>query len=261
MKRPIVQYLVVVMTALLASYGCMRAQIINYVAYDSLLQKNVAGGKVYYNGFRNMMFEEFIYSLYSIHPDEFTKNDQLAFWLNAYNAFVIHSVKNYGELSSPKQKVGFFDFDKFEVAGMTLTLNQIENDMIRPLFNTYLVHFGLVCAANDCPNLPSKAYCGATVRQQLEQNARDFIRSPKGAQLDRAGKTLRISQIFNWYKRDFEMGGKKLVDIIALYASPEDADFIKKNKADITIEFMEYDWKVNATKTVPQPVVVKPFCK
>ncbi len=261
MRIRFLNYTLVLFVVMIANASTLRAQIINYVAYDSLLQKNVVAGKVFYNGFRNMMFEEFIYSLYSIHPEEMSKNDQLAFWLNAYNAFVIHSVKNYGELKSPKNKVGFFDFDKFEVAGMTLTLNKIENDMIRPLFNTYLVHFGLVCAANDCPQLLSKAYCGETVRQQLEQNARDYVRSSKGAQLDRATKTLRISQIFNWYKRDFEMGGKKLVDIIALYAKPEDADFIKKNKADITIEFMEYDWNVNATTTTPPPVTVKPFCK
>jgi len=261
MKKTILRYLVIICTVILASSLHTQAQIINHVAYDSLLQKNVVDGKVYYNGFRKMMFEEYIYSLYSIRPDELSKNDQLAFWLNAYNAFVIHSVKNYGDLKSPKNKVGFFDFDKFEVAGMTLTLNKIENDMILPLFNTYLVHFGLVCAANDCPNLPAKAYCGATVRQQLEQNGRDFVRSPKGAQLDRENKKLRISQIFNWYKRDFEMGGKKLIDIIALYAKPEDAEFIKKNKAEITLEFMEYDWNVNALTTVPPPVIVKPFCK
>ncbi len=261
MNRKIMTYIVASLAVMLLSVCSMKAQIVNYVAYDSLLQKNVVNGKVYYNGFRKMMFEEFIYSLYTIHPEEMSKNDQLAFWLNAYNAFVIHSVKNYGELKSPKNKVGFFDFDKFEVAGLTLTLNKIEQDMIQPLFNTYLVHFGLVCAANDCPNLPAKAYCGATVRQQLEQNGRDFVRSPKGAQLDRENKKLRISQIFNWYRRDFEMGGKKLIDIIALYAKPEDAEFIKKHKADITIEFMEYDWNLNGTDTAPKPVTVQPFCK
>ncbi|MBK9248060.1 MAG: DUF547 domain-containing protein [Ignavibacteria bacterium] len=261
MNTRIITTILTLLTVIIATSTSLSAQIINYVAYDSLLQKNVVDGKVYYNGFRNMMFEEFIFNLYSIHPDEMSKNDQLAFWLNAYNAFVIHSVKNYGELKSPKQKVGFFDFDKFEVAGMTLTLNKIEKDMIIPLFNTYLVHFGLVCAANDCPKLMSKAYCGATVREQLEQNGRDFIRSANGARLDRATKTLRLSQIFNWYKRDFEMGGKKLIDIIAKYSKPEDAEFIKANKADITIEFLEYDWKVNALNTLPAPVVVKPYCK
>jgi hypothetical protein len=235
----------------------------SHVIFDSLLQKNVKDGKVYYKGFFNPLFQEYLYQISIAKPELWPRDEQLAFWLNTYNACVISNMVGYGSIPSPLKKKGFFDMDKFTVAGMELTLKQIEDEVIRTNFPTYLVHSGMVCAALGCPKMNDRAFCPKTVRKQLEANMREYITSPMGSRLDRETKTLRLSKIMDWYHKDFDIGGgkKRLLELMITYIKPEDAEFVKANKADITIDFIDYDWASNETFQKPAPVVVKPFCQ
>ena len=231
--------------------------------FDSLLQKNVKDGKIYYKGFFNVYFQDYLYQISVANPENWPRDEQLAFWLNTYNACVISNMVGYGSIPTPLKKKGFFDMDKFKVAGMDLTLKQIEDEIIRTNFPTYLVHFGMVCAATGCPKIKDRAFCPATVKKQLEFNMREYINSPTGARLNRQTKTLSLSKIMDWYHKDFDIGGgrKKLLEVMIQYLKPEDAEFVKANKADITIDFFEYDWTTNETGQKPAPVVIKPYCK
>lgn len=235
----------------------------SHIVFDSLLQKNVKDGKVYYQGFNTPLFQEYLYQISEAIPERWSRDEQLAFWLNTYNACVIANMVGYGSLPSPLKKKGFFDMDKFTVAKMQLTLNQIEDEVIRANFPTYLVHFGIVCGALGCPKLNNRAFCPATARKQLEANMREYMTSPLGARLDRETKTLRLSKIMDWYHKDFDIGGgkKRLLELMISYIKPEDAEFVKANKSDITIDFFDYDWTSNETAQKPAKVIVQPFCK
>jgi len=239
------------------------AENFSHVAFDSLLQKNVKDGKVYYQGFNTQPFKDYVYDIAHAKPQDWPRDEQLAFWLNTYNACVISNMIIYGSISSPLKKKGFFDVDKFYVGGMELTLNQIENEVIRANFPTYLVHFGIVCAALGCPKLNDRAFCPTTARKQLEINMREYISSPTGARLNRETKSLGLSKIMEWYQRDFDIGGgkKQLLEVMIKYLKHEDAAFVKAYKADITIDFFEYDWTSNETVQRPVSVKIKPFCK
>lgn len=235
----------------------------SHEVFDSLLQKNVKDGKVYYKGFFNVYFQDYLYQISVANPENWPRDEQLAFWLNTYNACVISNMVGYGSIPTPLKKKGFFDMDKFKVAGMDLTLKQIEDEIIRTNFPTYLVHFGMVCAAMGCPKIKDRAFCPATVKKQLESNMREYINSPTGARLDRQTKTLHLSKIMDWYHKDFDIGGgkKKLLEVMIQYLKQEDAEFVKANKADMNIDFFEYDWTTNETGQKPAQVVIKPYCK
>ncbi|MBS1536145.1 MAG: DUF547 domain-containing protein [Bacteroidetes bacterium] len=262
--RNIKIYLMFLVIIIVTGVNTLKAtENFSHVAFDSLLQKNVKDGKVYYQGFNTQPFKDYIYEIAHATPQEWPRDEQLAFWLNTYNACVISNMIIYGSIQSPLKKKGFFDVDKFSVGGMELSLNQIENEVIRANFPTYLVHFGLVCAAVGCPKLNDRAFCSKTAKKQLEINMHEYMTSTMGARLDRETKTLKLSKIMDWYHKDFDIGGgkKKLLEVIIPYLKQEDIDFIKANKSDITIDFFEYDWSSNETTQRPAPLKVKPFCK
>ncbi|MEO8398515.1 MAG: DUF547 domain-containing protein [Ignavibacteriaceae bacterium] len=214
--------------------------------FNDLLNKNVSNGLVNYNGFKSQKFEEYLRSISEADLSGLNKNEKLAFWINSYNALAIKNVLNNPGMKSPIKVEGFFKEDKFEVAGKMLTLDQIENEVIRPEFKEPLIHFGIVCAAKGCPQIRSEAYNSKNVIEMLKENAKKYFRSDKGFILNRENKTVMVSQLLNWFDEDFKIEGKDSLKFVLLYLRKDDADFIIKNKEKLKIEFIEYDWSLNS---------------
>jgi hypothetical protein len=215
-------------------------------AFDVLLKKYVRNGRVNYSGFESDgAFTQFVASLEETDPSKMSKDEALAFWINAYNALVIRNVLDHPGTRNPLDVNGFFDAITFNVAGRTLTLNDIENKVIRPTYQEPLIHFGLVCAAVSCPPLIPSAYTEANVRSTLRSNAENYLSDTKQNRFDVADGTLYVSKIFEWYIADF---GNSQDGIVAFARKYGPAQMVSRIEAaeKVKVKYNEYDWTINA---------------
>lgn len=236
--------------------------------YDRLLHRYVTdNGWVNYAGLARERgdLNRFLGELGKISPNEFkNKEDRLAFWINAYNAFTVADVLDtvYGKHQSVRQVRGFFDGRRHLVAGEQLTLDEIEKrgrDLHDPR-----IHFAIVCASTSCPKLQRFAYTGDKLDSQLDQAAREFLADPnRGLRYDTKKNELYVSPIFKWYAGDFTstwggagslwarveatVSGSDLLNFIAHYAPPEVAHQIQEHAP--VVHYLDYDWSLNALDT------------
>lgn len=208
---------------------------------DSFLKTNVANGRVNYVAVKNN--PETLFSLVdaakNIRVEKTDASNYQAFWINIYNILVIKGiVKNY-PLKSPLDVSGFFDKIRYEVGGENITLNDIENKLLRGNFpKEARFHFVLVCAGLGCPPIINKAYKPATLDQQLQKQTEKAINDANFIRL--AKNKVKISQIFEWYKGDFQQNGD-VVDFINLYK-------IEKLPEKVKVSYYPYDWTLNEIK-------------
>ncbi len=166
--------------------------------------------------------------------------DYQAFWINGYNLLVIKSIVDNYPMKSPLDKGGFFDIKKHEIGGELITLNDIENKMLRAVFpKEPRFHFVLVCGGLGCPPIINKAYVPKTLDAQLEQQTILTLNDPLFIQVNK--NKVKISQIFQWYKSDFTKEGKRLVDFINQYRT-------EKLPARAQVSFYSYNWALNEYK-------------
>jgi hypothetical protein len=162
------------------------------------------------------------------------KDDQLAFWINAYNLFTIdliiqnYPVKSIQQLDGGKP----WDVKRIQIGGKKYSLNNIENDIIRPQFKDARIHFAVNCAAKSCPPLLNSAFLGKTLDVQLDMVTKKFINNTKYQTI--TASKLTSSKIFDWYATDFG----DIVTFINKYSSVT----INKNAG---VVFKEYDWSLN----------------
>jgi len=184
---------------------------------------------------------------------------QIAFWINLYNALILHGVIHFNVNGSMLRDIGFFRRIAYNVGGMRFSADDIEHGVLRGnRRHPYLpflpfakddprlmmsiedpdprVHFALVCGARSCP--PISAYDGEQLDAQLDQAAAAFINGI-GAQFDPGARTLSLSRIFKWYSGDFggREGALRLVD--EYLDMPEDITGAR-------IRYLPYDWSVNS---------------
>ena len=190
--------------------------------------------------------EKYLDMLAAANPTELSYNAQLAFWVNAYNALVIKGViDHYPTTSVRKVKWfgGFFSRLKFQVAGKTYTLNEIEHGIIRTEFADPRIHFILVCASTSCPPLENRAFSAEDIEERLETATFNFVQNPEQVKIDRAKRRVYLSKIFKWYADDFEIGYEGVAAFLADYLPSEDADFALSE--GIEFHHLDYDWTLN----------------
>ena len=174
-------------------------------------------------------------------PDRFpTRQDRLAFHINAYNALAMYTVVRSGipERLGLLGRVDFFKLTRIIVGGQTTSLYDYENDVIRPL-GEERVHFALNCMAVSCPRLPRTPFTSAGLEAELDAAARRFFAEPRNLQTDPARRVVRLSSILDFYPEDFR---RRAASPIA-YANFYRADPIPP---DYAVEFIPYDWTINA---------------
>lgn len=178
----------------------------------------------------------------------YNRNEQLAFWINLYNAVTVKvMLDNYPVLSIRDIKSGFFtpgpwDKDLVTVENTALTLNDIEHRILRPVWQDARIHYAVNCASIGCPNLQSTAFTSDNVESLLDTAAIEYINHRRAVRV-KNGK-LQVSSIYNWYKVDFGGTDMSVIDHIRQYAKPalvsalKDIDEIENDN--------HYDWRVNS---------------
>ena len=226
--------------------------VFSHDLFDQVLQEHVnENGQLNYTKLKAnpAKFEAYLDLLAVANPTEWSYNEQLVFWINAYNAVVIKGViDHYPTTSVRKVKLfrGFFYRLKFQVAGETYTPNQIEHGIIREEFVDPRAHFALVCASTSCPPIGNRAFSAETIEESLETVTFNFIRNPAQVRIDRANGEVYVSKIFKWYEDDFKEGYDGTADFLADYLPSEDAEYLLST--DVRFRYLDYDWTLNDQK-------------
>jgi len=218
--------------------------------YDKLLQKNVnKDGRVNYKAFIKDSTElnQYLNSLSANPPDPKTwsKQEQMAYWINAYNAFTIKLITNYYPLKSIRDigssiQVPFvntpWDIKFITIGKERMDLNNIEHGILRKKFDDPRIHVALVCASKSCPMLLNNAYDPIRLDDQLTKQTRVFLSDATRNKI--TADKAQLSMIFKWYSGDFNKNGSSVRSFINTY-SPT------KIRSDAKITYNEYDWSLN----------------
>ncbi len=170
-------------------------------------------------------------------PDQASR---LAFYINAYNALAMHGIVDAGVLKSLSglTKFSFFYLRKFVVGGKSISLYDLENEVIRPL-GEERIHFALNCMVVSCPRLPRAAFSADALDRELDAAARSFIEEKRNVSVDQVRREVWLSAIFDFYTSDFLRRAPSLIAYVNRYrAEPIPVDF--------KVRFFDYDWTVNA---------------
>lgn len=219
---------------------------VSHQLLDDVLQTYVKDGIVNYPEIRSdQRFAAYLALLDRVNPLALsTERDQLAFWINAYNACAIQGVLA-GD--SPEPYIGWYRFFKtrtYGIGGVRLNLSDLEHEILRKQFREPRIHFAIVCASSSCPKLPSWAYNASRLDQQLDQATRAFINDPTRNRFDRQLRIAHLSKIFDWFEDDFVTSSGSVLQFIAHYV--HDADLARElAPGDYRIVYLEYDWSIN----------------
>lgn len=220
----------------------------DHSAWTKLLQELVTeNGQVNYLGFmaRKEELGAYLKVLGDNHPDpeKWTEEEQLAYWINAYNAFTVQLIIDNYPLESIKDikrwNIPFLNTPwtiKFiKIGGKKYDLDAIEHKILRKQFNEPRIHFAIVCASISCPRLLNEAYTADKLNEQLNMQAKHFINdlSKNRVSVDK----LQLSKIFSWFSGDFTKNGS-LIDYLNKYTD------VQINE-DAEISYLDYNWKLN----------------
>ena len=190
--------------------------------------------------------QSYIKSLAARNPRTLSRPEQMAYWINLYNALTVKLiVDNYPVESIKNLGKGFFSFgpwddDIVEIEQQKLTLNHIEHGILRPIFNDPRIHYAVNCASLGCPNLSARAFTAENLESLLTYAAKTYVNHPRGVSLK--DNKLVISSIYHWFKEDFGDSQQALIDHLVKYAQPELQTKLRRYRGGIK---HEYDWKLN----------------
>ncbi|MEJ2166756.1 MAG: DUF547 domain-containing protein [Desulfobacterales bacterium] len=243
--------ILIIMATLVTAAGFEQSR------FDQVLKTYVnAKGLVDYNGIAgDAQFKAYMKSLETADPNAMSRDGQLAFWINAYNAVTIDKVIEWKPQKSVRETLipgvwtstKFFTTRDHIVAGKRLSQDDIENDILRKQFKEPRIHFAIVCASSSCPPLPRFAYTAENVQAKLEEETRKYINSDRGTRIDAADNTLYLSKLFDWYKGDFEFKSGSVLNFIKPYLNEKTLKFLER---DPQIAYLDYDWSLNALKPI-----------
>ena len=192
----------------------------------------------------------YVKALEAVDVDRLAGAEQMAFWINLYNALTVRVVLDHPKVESIrdiKLSSGFFsaggpwDHPLAEVKGEALTLNDIEHPILRPIWRDPRVHYAVNCASIGCPNLARKAYGAKTLDADLEAAARAYVTDPRGLRL-RPDGGFTASKIYAWFADDFG-GDDGLRAHLLRYTIDQTR---ARLEAGGEIDAWEYDWSLNA---------------
>ena len=234
----------------------------NYQDYSDVLQTYVNDqGLVNYTALQanRVQLDRFNQSLGEVTPETYAnwnQAEQIAFLINAYNAFTLQSIIDQQPLKDSIRDIsGVWNRRKFVLAGKEKTLDNIEHDILRQDFNEPRIHVALVCAAMSCPPLRNEPYLPEQLDTQLDDQTVKFASSPHGFSLDQQDKRVYLSSIFKWYGQDFEktygiktkFNGNDKQRAVLNYLTPvlnsESQKFLEQE--DYKVKYLDYDWSLN----------------
>jgi len=264
--------------ASLAGSAITRAQLYSpppdleaiHVPYDGVLDTNVRDGLVYYRALqqdrsRLTRYLGLLAGTTAAEVEKWNREGQIAFWINAYNAFVLDTVaRNYPirgaskqyPANSIRQIPGAFETAKHSAGGRSLTLDQIETTVLAG-YNDPRIFIALGRGAIGSGRLRSEAYSGPRLEQQLAQLTQQFATSPQYVRIDPLTEKVRVSPILSWRGPSFiATYAPKSIDLpkrtpieqavigfVRPYLLPAEEDFLKKNTWQL--DYLDFDWRLN----------------
>jgi hypothetical protein len=225
----------------LAKYVKTDARGLNRVAYADVSPADRAA------------LDDYLRRLYAIPAQELARPEQLAYWVNLYNARTVALVLDHYPVESIRDiKFGLFSFGPWsepimEVQGRRLSLNDVEHGIIRPIWRDPRIHYVVNCGAVGCPELGKSAYTGDTIEASTDAAAREYINDPRGVRLDRG--RLTVSKIYGWFEQDFGGSAAGVLAHLRRYAAPPLAARLERHSR---IDDYAYDWSLNDAGKAPR---------
>jgi hypothetical protein len=237
--------------------------------YDVLLQRYVAVGqdgvnRVDYGRWRataadRKALDDYVRSLEGRKPSAMPREEAFAFWGNLYNAVTVKLILDRNPKASIRdiKEGSWFDFKAYTgpwrhprvtVEGKSLSLDNIEHDIMRPTYKDPRVHYVVNCASYGCPNLMPRAWRAATLEADLEAGARAYVNHQRGVTVLPNG-SLKVSSIYKWFIADFGGNDAGIIAHLRTHATPE----LAQRLVGATIAEDVYDWSLNDTTAKTQP--------
>ncbi|MCW8809854.1 MAG: DUF547 domain-containing protein [Ignavibacteriaceae bacterium] len=220
--------------------------------FTDILQKYVTDGLVNYKALaQDQDFETYLNQLSNTDPSKLSEKEELAFWINTYNAFTIKAILDYYPVKSINDiKFGeksVWDEDFISINNKKYSLNDIEHKILRKM-NEPRIHFAIVCASISCPELLNEAFESNTLEKQLERQTKTFLNDKTRNDFDLKNKKANISEIFNWFDKDFGESNKDVLRYIAEFLPADIREDINQNIDEWEILYKNYDWNLNEIK-------------
>lgn len=226
---------------------------LNHIAWDYLLDAYLRrAGSAHLFDYRavtaqdKLLLDEYVESLAGVSVGRYARPEQLAFWINLYNALTVkvvldnYPIDSIREVDSIFRLGGPWDEKRVRVEGEKLSLDDIENRIVRPIWRDARVHYALNCAAKGCPNLAPVAFTAENTEALLEAGARAYVNDARGVRV--RGNDLFVSSIYKWYREDFGGDDAGVLAHLMRYAAPG----LRAKLAEVKgIEGDSYDWDLN----------------
>jgi hypothetical protein len=235
--------------------------------WAGVLQEYVRDGAVDYDGLvlDRWHLRAYVQWLAVPLPPESSPLDSIARGINAYNAFTVDLVaraqrERKDPVGSVRSIQGAWTARRWDLGGATVSLDQIEHELLRKKFREPRIHFALVCASRSCPALRRTPYLGSRLDAQLDSAGREFVLDPSRNDFTPREGKIRISRIFEWYGKDFAgvhrdstlerlygpVDGAVLA-CVSRYLAPETAAALRERR--VKIEYVPYDWSLNRAES------------
>ena len=242
-------YIYTFISALFFTFSIFSSQLYAYStrSYSNVLKHNVSNGLVNYSAIKSHPKDLYEYLKQTAlvtkkEFDKWSKNEQLAFLINLYNAQTLDLIANNYPVKSIKDIAsdsnGPWELPIVSLFGERITLNALEHEVIRKNYPDARVHFTLVCAAIGCPVLINTPYEAEILDSQLDKQTKVFLSDKDKNSIDTSGKVLRLSTIFDWFKEDFIAQSGSVITFVNPY-------FNNQATAEFEIEYTNYDWSLN----------------
>jgi hypothetical protein len=224
----------------------------SHAVLDELLGQAVNASGVNYAKLKNdrAPLNSYLDSLAAVSEVEFkgfTKNQQMALLINLYNAATLKLVVAHDPVKSIKEisaaSGGPWKQPVIKWLGKSITLDALENEILRPTFQDPRVHFAINCASLGCPALRNQAFQADKLQSQLDEQTRAFLRDHSKNRLDAKTKTLYLSSIFDWFKADFVNKSGSVEKFIAPFVEANDRAVIERG--GLTLKSTDYSWSLN----------------
>ncbi|MGR3344392.1 MAG: DUF547 domain-containing protein [Paracoccaceae bacterium] len=209
--------------------------VLDYVGFSATDRTNLA---------------HYIADLAGVSISQFNRDEQLAYWINLYNALTVQLILDHYPVDSIRDikippglfVIGPWNASLVSIEGENLTLNDIEHRILRPIWRDPRIHYVLSCASIGCPNLRDRAYPSSGMDKLLDQAALAYVNDPRGVSIIN-GK-VSVSKIYDWFIADFGGSEKTVLRHIQQFAKPQlAARLLEIGK----LSGAHYDWSVNST--------------
>jgi hypothetical protein len=223
---------------ILSKYIVTRPDGLNLFAYGRVTQAD------------RQRLARYIEGLEATPVSSLPRNAQMAFWINLYNAKTIdivlahHPVKSIRDISlGGLFTIGPWKQKNMTVEGKSLSLDDVEHNILRKQWKDPRIHYAVNCASMGCPNLATQPFTAGNLEAMLDEGARSFVNHPRGVSVKNGRLTL--SRIFQWYREDFGRTDADIIRHVSTFATPA----LRQQLETIRdIDGYDYDWTLNEAK-------------